>query len=397
MRRLLTIAAALTALTACGEEPADRIETITKVKILAVRAAQPDLRPGDVTRVEVLVAAPSPTSMTTFIIPFSQTVVADYGQGRANFAESGLTFNYLPGTTIAVPPIDLGVPLPAKPSPGFGAAYYAAPATPGAYTLGVFVREGAPAIDLAKPSPALQAQLQAEMASALKAFKTMRVVADGAPLNTNPVVTGMEPMKRWRKSEDGRLRGAIGVEGFTLAPEQVLRMRPLFTDEEVDRASVVWWITEGSIDGYGRQDMDYKAPENAGIQTVIALVLDREGGNTWYFQDVAVGVDALAPDAVTQGSARTILAQSGGRMLWLGFGDGVSAATVVKALAAQKPVVLEGTPRADARARLGWFFSDPVFVGYADDVTGAITANEVTGVPRGKVRARLRFDSLIRP
>lgn len=395
MRRLWLIAAALTAL-GCGEQSDDRIETIVKFKILAVRAEKPDLRPGDVTRVEVLVGAPSPTSMTTFIIPFSQSVAADYGQGRANFAGSGLAFNYLPGTTIAVPPIDLGVPLPAKPSPNFGTAYYAAPATPGAYTLGVFVREGAPAIDLAKPSPALQAQLQAEMSAALKAFKTVRVVADGEPLNTNPVVTAMEPMKRWRESEGGKLRGAIGVEGFTLAPEQVLRMRPVFTDEDVDRASVVWWITDGSIDGYGRQDMDYMAPKQAGIQTVIALVLDRQGGNAWYFQDVAVNVSALAPDAVTTAATRTILAQSGGRMLWLGFGDDASAATVVKALTAQKPVVLEGTPRADATARLGWFFSDPVFVGYADEITDATTANDVTGVPTGKVRARLRFDALIR-
>lgn len=396
MRRLLLTVIAL-ALVACGDEPEDRIETIVKFKILAVRAEKPDLRPGDVTRVEVLVGSPSPTSMTTFIIPFTQTVVADYGKGRANFADSGLTFNYLGDSTKPTLPIDIGVPLPAKASPNAGAAFYAAPATPGAYTLGVFVREGAPVVDPALPPAALQAQLQGEMAAALKAFKTVRVVADGEPLNTNPVVTGMEPMKRWRRSEDGRLRGAIGVEGFTLEREQVLRMQPVFTDENVDRASTVWWITGGSIDGYGRNDMDYKAPEKAGIQTVIALVLDRQGGNTWYFQDVAVGVSALAPDAVTTGATRTILAQSGGRMLWLGFGDPASAATVVKALTAQKPVVVEGTPRAEATARLGWYLADPVFVGYADDVTDAMTANDVTGVPRGKVRARLRFDALIRP
>lgn len=395
MRRLIVIAAALAAFS-CGEEPTDRIENIVKFKILAVRAEKPDLHPGDVTRVEVLVGAPSPTSMTTFIIPFSQTTVSDYGKGKATFGGSGATFNYLAGTTIAVPPIDLGVQLPAKAAPNFGAALYAAPATPGSYTLGVFAREGAPAVDITKPSPALQAQLQAEMAAALKAFKTVRVVADGEPLNTNPVVTAMEPMKRWRKSDGGKLTGPLEVEGFTLAPEQVLRMRPVFADEDVDRASVVWWVTDGRIDGYGRQDMDYLAPETPGIQTAIALVLDRQGGNTWYFQDVAVGVSALGPDAVTSGATRTILAQSGGRMLWLGFGDAASATTVVKALTAQKPVVIEGTPRPEVAARLGWYLANPVFVGYADDITGATTANEVYGVPTGKVRARLRFDALIR-
>lgn len=383
------------ATAACGEPPADRIETIVKFKILAVRAEKPDLRPGDTTRVEVLVGAPSPTSMTTFIVPFSQAAAADYGAGRADFTGAGTAFNYAPGTTNAIPPIDLGVPLPAKAAPNFGSAYYAAPPTPGAYTLGVFAREGVPAVNLGASRDALQAQLREEMAAAFKAFKTVRVVAEGEPLNTNPVVTGLEPVKRWRENKDGRLTGPLDVEGFTLAPEQILRIKVNFTDEDPDRASAVWWITDGAIDGYDRQDMDYVAPKKAGLQTIIALLLDRQGGNTWYFQDVAVGVDDLTPEPPVAGAAKTLLAQSGGRMLWLGFAEAASAATVTKALA-KKPVVLEGVPTPSAEARLGWYFDAPRFVGYADEVTGAGVANDIYGVPRGKEPVRLVFQRLIR-
>jgi hypothetical protein len=400
MRNLKSLLPLLAIVTvACGEPHPDQIDNLHKFKILAVRAESPDLHPGGVTQVKVLAGAPGSTSMTTFVMPFSQTVVADYGQGRAQFGSAGTAYTFAPGTTMAVPAIDLGVSLPAQPAPNFGTAYYHAPVTPGTYTLGVFAREGVPTIDLAGGAAGLQRQLAAEMESALKAFKTIRVRAANEPLNKNPKITALVPEKRWRKLVDGALKNPIAPEGFVVGKEQVVRVRVDFEDEKPDRPSTVWWKTDGDFYGYGRNDADWVAPDKAGIYTLIAVTLDREGGVDWFFQDLAVSPGVLEPDAVgpvtEPVTASFVLAQSGGRMLWLRFDEAAAGDEVANALSSG-PVVLGGVVQSSAESRLKWSLAQPGLVGTAADVTTpVITANDIYGVPRAKTPVQMRFDALV--
>ena len=398
MKHLSVLACALwVLLTACGDQPADREETITKFKILAVRADEPDVHPGQITRVHVLVGSPTPTSFTTFIMPFSQDAAADFGGGRARFGESGTAFNFFPGVTQPVLPVDLGVPLGGRALPNFGSAFYQAPATVGTYTLAVFAKEGAPAAGefLGAPERA-QAALQAQLSAALKAFKAIRVRPEGDTLNTNPVVTRMTVEKRWAKViKEGEKKKAIAPAGFTLLPEELIRVKTQITDENVKRASTVWWVTGGTVEGYGRQDVDFRAPKKKGIVTLIALVLDREGGNNWYFQDVAVGVNSLVPDITDEKASSAYLALSGGRMQWLGFADEASAAVAVSQLNAGVPIVLAGTVTAEPAARLGWYLANPVYLGASDDITASVTASDIVAPPAKPFPVRMRFDGLV--
>lgn len=381
---------------ACGGEPsADRIDTIAKLKILAVRAEKPALYPGETSRVDVLVAAPEPTSMTTMVIAFAQDVAADFGKGRARFGEAGTTFGFLPGTTIPTLPVAAGVDLPRKGAPNFGSVYYQAPATPGAYTLGAFVREGVPAIDLADPESAGKV-IQAEIAVALKALKTMLVVPAGEPKNANPVIHRLVPERRWKQvsADTGQREDEIEPDGFVVLPEQVLRLRPEFTDEKPKRPSAVWWISGGETNGNGRTDIDWVAPAKAGIETIICVLLDREGGADWYFQDVAVDAAKLVPDVPAAGATEAVLALSGGRMVWLQFPAGATTAALRKAVGV-KPQLVRATVGLNAQARLGWMLMEPVYEGVAAPATAA-TAQQIVGLPRGGPEVTLRIDAIVK-
>lgn len=392
---------ALLAVAGCGEAAPDQIDNILKLKILAIRAERPDLLPGETTQIKILAAAPNATSMTTFVVPFAQTVASDFGEGRADFGSAGTAYGYAPGSTIPVPPIDLGVRLGGESAPNFGVAYYQAPATPGSYTLGAFVREGTPSISLHSTAAELDAQLQAEMNRALKAIKTIRVKPKGETLNENPRITALVPEKRWRKlSDTGGLESPIAPAGFVVRPKEIIRVRVDFEDEKPERPSTVWWKTGGDFYGYGRNDADWVAPEKADIHTLIAVNLDREGGVDWFFQDVAVSPAKAPLEARSAGAGvaqSVLLARSNGRMLWLGFADPVSAAAVEKALSGGKPVVVAGTLQADPVARLGWYLDAPALVGFAADLTDSVvTANDINSV-RQKQPVLMRFDELILP
>jgi hypothetical protein len=379
-------------LAACGEEETDRIDTLVKMKILAVRADHPTLYPGEKTRVDVLVGAPGPTSFTTLATVFSQDAAADFGQGRARYGSAGTTSAYFPpAVTSPWPAVAPGVVIGARGAPNWGPVAYQAPATPGAYTLGVFVRPGVPDIDLADPKRA-GAQIRAEIDKALKALKTVLVVPVGEPKNENPVIHRIAAVRRWKEVDgSGRRSGELSLSGFRVQPSQVLRLKPIFTDEKPKRPSAVWWITGGETNGNGRTDIDWVAPAKAGIETIICVLLDREGGADWYFQDVAVGVSKLKPDVPVEGT-ETLLALSGGRLVWLPFPTGTTAAALKEAVA-KAPQIVRATLRANSNARLGWELKNPVYEGMAARAT-AETAQSIVGKPEGKKDVTVRVDEV---
>lgn len=319
MKKLLNqaiLAAGL--LAACADEGADRIETVTKLKILAVRADHPDLLPGETTRVEVLVAAPGAVTVTTLIVPM----------GNA----AGATFNFAAGSSEPAAPVDRITA--SATAPGRGSVFYRAPLNAGAYTLGVFAAEGTPA---------------PESEETLKALKTMRVRSPGEAVNENPEIVSLAATKRWRIVGDERR--SVAVEGFRLEPAEVVRIAGRVTDETPERVSLVWWVSHGRLEDYGRYDADFVAPEKPAIVTVIALALDRIGGAAWRIQDLAVGAAKLTPDVP---GAHHLLASSGGRLVWIAFSDAASRDRVIRAMEHGDPAYVEAETVRDAGARLGW-------------------------------------------
>ena len=383
-------------LLACGEPAEDRFETVTKLKILAVRAESPDLYPGQSTRVEVLMAAPQDISVTTFLQPFAADLVQDFGQGDADLQGGGLAFQVTGSTYPCYPlPMELTRCLPfdltrtGVEKPGIASFEYRAPAMPGSFFVAVGAQEGR--LDL---SPDLD--LAEEARRALKAVKTIRVLPEGEALNRNPEVWAAEVTHRWRVENAESLRieqEPLPLAGLTMDTGEMVRVRLQFDDEDADRVSATWWISEGSIRGFGRTDMDYVAPARAGLVTVIGLLLDRQGGNTWWIQDLAVQPEALAPDI---GGDHTMLVRSAGRMFWLGFEQAATAATVADVLSGGEPAIVEGDLVAHPSSRLGWNLGGPVLVESPELVTGStITATDIREVSAAGRRVYMRIDEII--
>ncbi len=385
--------AMLATLAACGGQSDDRSETIVKAKILAVRAASPELHPGGVTRVDVLVGAPDAVTVTAFTIPIAQEMIGDYADGNADFRNAGVAWNFVTASTVVCPPIAApllprcmpvdGVSAAAE-TPGVASTWYQAPVTPGTYTIAAFVKNGVPAS--LKP-----AQLQAELTASLKTLKGIVVRAAGEPLNRNPVPRGLTVEKRWRLNDPERNpydRTPLEAGGLDGRDGELLRIKANFDDEDMERVSAYWFITAGSIQGYGRTDMDYRPPAKPGIVSLIAVLLDRTGGNNWWIQDFAVGLDELKPEAP---APEALLVESEGRLFWLGFAAGDTVATDVAAGLAAGPVVVEAEVVASPAYRLGWRLGDMAYAGALTEGTaGTLTAAQISeSVPTGRVAVRL--------
>lgn len=249
-------------LAACAEERDDRIDNITKLKILAVKAGHPDLLPGETTTVEVLVASPDTGEVSTMVMPMAP---GDQDAGKVFAFAAGSSTSSAPVTSVVLE----------DDSPRAAQLFYTAPNEPGAYDLAVLV--GAGSTQSIHPD------------RALKSIKAVRVRNPGESLNENPQVHDVVATQRWRVVK-GKKK-PIAVEGLRVEPEEVVRLEAVFSDETPDRASVVWWFTAGEVEDYGRQDVDFIAPKTPGIVTVVALVLDRDNGSEWFVQRLAVGVD----------------------------------------------------------------------------------------------------------
>ena len=387
----------LASLLACGEPSADRFETVTKLKILAVRAESPELHPGETTRVDVLMAAPDKVDVTTFMQPFSAAVVQDFGRGEAQLVGAGMAYQDITETTFPCPPIPNAhprcLPFDLTPTglekPGVASLYYEAPATTGAFFVAVGAREGvltlSPDMDLAE-----------ETRRALKAIKEIRVRPEGETLNRNPEVLGAEVTQRWRLERPEALRPdeyPLPVSDMTLGKGEMVRLALRFTDEEEERVSATWWISAGDVRGFGRTDMDYVAPERAGMVTVIGLLLDRQGGNNWWIQDLAVAPDEMEPDISAN---HALLVRSAGRIFWLGFAEASTAASVAAAVRDQEEALVEGDLTAHPTARLGWNLANPVLVGAPDATTETTAVADVGQVSASPERVRMRIDAVIR-
>lgn len=412
--------AGVMALAACGEETDDKEETIAKLKILAIRAESPDMHPGDVTQVKVLLGAPGAISVTTVIFPIALADARSFvpGSGSVNErtsggAAAGVAFNYLGDTTIPVPPVAPWMAIAGEAAPAYASVFYQAPVTPGAYSLAAFVTaEKVTISDIRK-----QDRINGLLAGSLKALKTVRVIPVGQPLNKNPEIRSLVVEKRWAREskKNSEKESPLKPDGFRVRPNEVIRVKANVKDEDPKRPSALWWITGGKVNGYGRRDIDWVAPEEPGIETLICVVLDREGGTAWSMVDVRVGdpspvriavsdkgkIDSKkAPDrlrdAVSKDAKVVPLVSSGGRMLWLGFANAASATTTLGGLADGKAVLVSGTLIPDKHSRLGWFLNAPVFEGYAEDTTLPVpTAGDINSVPPKAIQVTLKIDGLI--
>lgn len=265
-RQLFLLLLGLT-VAACADFGDDRIDNIQKLKVLAVKAGHPDLLPGETTTIEVLVASPETGEVSTTVMPMP------HGD-----QEAGKAFAFAAGNSAPAAPVTSVVLEDA--TPRAAQLFYTAPQAPGRYDLSVLV--GAGSTQSFHPD------------TALKSIKTVRVRNQGEPLNENPKIAGVVPTKRWKVVKDNKRE--LSVEGLRVEPEEVVRLEAVFTDETPDRASVVWWFTAGEAEDYGRHDVDFVAPKTPGIVTVVALVLDHEGGCDWLVQRLAVGVDLPAEE-----------------------------------------------------------------------------------------------------
>lgn len=377
----------------CAPPPDDRFETIRKLKILAVRVADPDLSPGQHTRVDVLLAAPTPVSASVFVTAVArdesrrvQRGRNDFESGAEGFASAGTTYN--PGMLWGLP---LAVTQVSLVRPGVASVFYAAPATPGIYSLAIAVKEGPPPLFLSRDD------LAEQIRASLKAFKLVRVRAVGEPRNTNPVIESLRVTRRWRIEEQGdglppKTFALRPAGGFTMAVDQRVRIQARLRDETPERVSVTWWVTGGRVAGYGRQDFDLETSRDPGIYTIIALALDRQGGSDWYVQDIVMHPEQVVPEVSGQVSLLTL---SGGRMTWLGFALAASATTVETALA-QGPVVVRGLLTADLTSRLGWHLDAPVLVTDATTLgVPRLTAADIYSSPAVPIPIALRLDELV--
>ncbi len=398
MPNIVCMAALVLAVASCGDPSDDRFETIAKLKVIGVRAEKPELHPGDTTRIDVLLAAPDKVTVTTFVMPFSAMAVQQFGDGTADFTSAGMAYNFVTGTTYPCPPFDVSA-LPrclafdlataGLAVPGVSRSYYQAPVTPATYYLAVGATEG-----LLELSP--NADLAEVQRRSLKAIKEIRVRKEGEELNRNPEPTGMKVLKRWRiENAEATVPDRVPIEpgGFTIEADELMRITPVFNDETPERVSVTWWLSAGAFDGYGRQDADFRSPDKPGIATLIALLLDRTGGNNWFVQDIAVRPADLKPEVQ---APYTTLVRSAGRLFWLGFPEDASAAVMAAELRKGEPVVVGGTLTPMSGMRLGWQLVEPVYLGHAADITEpVITASDIDGLSAA-FPVRMRLDEIIR-